>query len=309
VKPTDPCLILISGLNEGDYDKAIETAKTFLRTAKDDTLRAEAARVVADSLRKKKDWQRACLAYIMLRDRFAKGTDGYVRYQAMADILRASPMGVYGQAPAEEGQAKPDPGPTLDADTAVAAAMSRLAATRAEKVKFRITLIKGARTAEEVIQRFTPVAVELRQLRVLWPEMPPDIEREAVQAAGMRMAQISNPIAGSLKSKQATFETAKKANRFTIGLRKEMLRCQGVSNDMAKAEESLTAGMDLLAGTAGWPEGDQLKSDSTARRQAFEALAKAFVPPPLGGSSGGGRDTWRDPGWRDRGGMGGPGML
>jgi len=291
----------------GRYDEAIETAKTFLRTAKDSQLKAQAARVVADSLRKKKDWKRACSAYIMLRDRYKKGSDEHVKYHAMADILRASPTGVYGQAVTEDGEPNPNRGPTLDDDAAVVEAMARLAAVRAEKVKARIRFIKGAKTAQEVIERFVPVTVELHRLRVLWPAMPPDLEREAAQTAGMRMARIGGQIVANLKSKQAAFDAAKKAKRFTTGIRKEMLACRGVCNEMAQAEQSLAAGMDRLAGTAGWPEGDQLKADCTARRETYEALALAFEPPKLGGR-GSGRDRWTDPGWIDRSGWGGAGV-
>ncbi len=80
-----------SAYSAGKYDQTIELAKPFLWTARDTHLKARAARAVADSLRKKKDWNRASSAYIMLRDRFKKGSDEYVRYHAMADILRASP--------------------------------------------------------------------------------------------------------------------------------------------------------------------------------------------------------------------------
>ncbi len=266
----------------GNYDQVIAVAKTFLRTAKDNKLKAEAARVVADSLRKKKEWKRARSAYIMLCDRFQNGSDQYVKYYAVAEILRASPNGVYGQTAAEDDEANPNPGPTLDDDTAVAEALSRLAAARAEKLKLRIALIKQARTAQDVIQRFLPLVVELRQIRVLWPEMPPELERVAAQTAAMRMTEISSQILAGLKSKQAIFETAKKTKRFSSRHKKGTLRCQSVCKEMAKAEESLAAGMDRLAGTAAWPEGEQLKADSASRRETFEQLVKKFVLPKLG---------------------------
>ena len=268
----------------GNYDQVIAAATTFLRTAKDSKLKAEAARVVADSLRKKKDWKRACSAYIMFCDRLQKGSDRYVKYYAVAEILRASPNGVYGQTAAEDGEANPNPGPTLDDDTAVAEALSRLAAARADKLKFRIALIKQARSAQDVIRRFLPLVVELGQIRVLWPEMPPEVERVAAQSAAMRMAEISSQILAGLKSKQAIFETAMKTRRFSSRHKKEMIRCQGVCKDMAKAEESLTAGMDKLAGTAAWTEGEQLKANSVSRRETFEQLVKEFAPPKPSGS-------------------------
>ena len=290
-----------SAYRAGKYDAAIDAAKTFMRNAQDSNLKAEAARIVADSLRKKKDWKRACSAYIMLRDRFKKGSDAYVRYHAMADILRASPTGVYGLAVTADGEPNPNPGPTLDDDTAVSKAMARLAAARAEKLKVYIRPIKGARTAQQVIERFAPVTVKLRQLRVLWPGMPPDLEREAGQAAATRMARIGAGVVASLRTKQAAFEAAKKSKRLTSSLRKEMLRCQGMCNEMAKVEGSLAAGMDLLAGMAGWSEGRQLKADCATRRETYETLAEEFVPPKLRG--GGGRGgQWSGPGGINRGG-------
>jgi len=291
-----------SAYGAGKYDGAIDAAKTFLRNAKDSNLTAEAARIVADSLRKKKDWKRACSAYIMLRDRFKKGSDAYVGYHAMADILRASPAGVYGVAVTADGEPDPNPGPTLDDDTAVSKAMARLAAARAEKLKVHIRLIKGARTAQEVIQRFAPLTVEFRQLRVLWPDMPPDLERQTVQAAAMRMARIGAGVVATLKSKQAAFEAAEKSKRLTSSLRKEMVRCQGVCNEMAEAEGSLAAGMDLLAGMAGWSEGRQLKADCVTRRETYQTLVEEFEPPKLRGGGGGRGGQWSDPGWINRGG-------
>lgn len=291
----------------GKYDEAIAAATTFQRITKDGKLRAEAGRVVADSLRKKKDWKRACSAYIMLRDRFPKGSDEYFKYHAMAEILRASPRGVYGQAVARDSESTPNPGPTLDDDAAMAEALSRLVAARVEKMKFRMALIKGARTAQQVIQRFMPLAVELRQLRILWPEMPSDRGRVAAQAAAMRMAQISSQTVAGLESKQAAFEEAKKKKRFTSSHQQEMLRCQGICKDMAKAEESLTAGMDELADTAAWPEGEKLKADSASRRETFEQLVKKFVPPKLSGRGGSGT-RWGSPGWKGSGGAGGRGL-
>ena len=282
----------------GNYDQVIAVAKTFLRTAKDNKLKAEAARVVADSLRKKKDWKRARSAYIMLCDRLQKGSDQYVKYYAVAEILRASPNGVYGQTAGEDGEANPNPGPTLDDDTALAEALSRLAAARAEKLKFRIAMIKQARTAQYVIRRFLPLVVELRQIRVLWPEVPPELERVAAQTAAMRMTEISGQILAGLKSKQAIFETAKKTKRFTSRHKKEMLGCQSICKDMAKAEESLVAGMDRLAGTAAWPEGEQLKADSASRRETFEQLVKEFVPPKPSGSG------WGELDWLEQHGPG-----
>jgi len=50
-----------------------------------------------EALRKKGDWRRAMGAYVSLRDRFEKGCDEYVTYDAMAEILRGSPSGVYQQ--------------------------------------------------------------------------------------------------------------------------------------------------------------------------------------------------------------------
>jgi len=291
----------------GKYDAAIDAAKTFMRSAKDGNLKAEAARIVADSLRKKKDWKRACSAYVMLRDRFKKGSDAYVRYHAMADILRASPTGVYGLAVTADGEPNPNPGPTLDDDTAVSKAMARLAAARAEKLKVHIRLIKAARTAQEVVERFAPLTVELRQLRVLWPDMPADLEREAAQAAAMRVARIGAGVVATLNSKQAAFEAAEKSKRLTSSLRKEMVRCQGICNEMAKAEGSLAAGMDLLAGTAGWSEGRQLKADCATRRETYETLAEEFEPPKLRGGGGGRGDQWSNPGGINRG--GGRGMF
>lgn len=285
------------------YDEAIDAAKAYLRAAQDDGLKAEATRLVAESLRKKGDWKRAMGAYVGLRDRFEKGSDEYVTYDAMAEILRASPSGVYQQgATGAADRATSETPRTLDADDAVREAMARLAATRAEKLKPRIAALRRARAAEDLMKAFVPLAEELRQLRVLAPGQGPDLERAAAQTAAMRMAEISGQALASLKAKQAEFKASTDARRLTAAQKRDILLCKAMCDDMAKAEDTLLAGMARMPGTADWPEGDQLRTETAERRDAFQKLAKGFVVPRSGGGKG-----WGDSNWLDRGGGGGMG--
>ena len=290
----------------GKYDEAIEAAKTFVRKAKDNGAKAQATRLVADALRKKQDWKRAQGAYVKLRDCYDKGSDEYIRFDAMVDVLRAAPTGVYVPlAQASAAGTQTDAAQKNLADDAVMAeALSQLGGKRLERVKMRIPPIGRARTAQEVAKLFAAVAEELRQVRVLWPEMPPDAEREAAQAAGMRLAELGKQFASSMNGKNAALREVIAGRRFNTGQRKEMEKCQEACLEAAKAEEAFVAAMGRLSGLTAWTEGEQLKTDSAERAKAFEKLAEGLTPPP---PTGGGHGDWGDWGRAPGGGGGGGG--
>ncbi|MBM4019417.1 MAG: hypothetical protein FJ288_14030, partial [Planctomycetes bacterium] len=95
-------------LTAGEFDKAAEQAGAYLRTARDDAAKTEAMRILAEALRKKGDFRLAPAAYLRLRERFEKGSDDYVRYDGIAEVLKASPTGVY--QPPGAPPVKPAPG-------------------------------------------------------------------------------------------------------------------------------------------------------------------------------------------------------
>ncbi|MEA3367635.1 MAG: hypothetical protein U9R68_05920 [Planctomycetota bacterium] len=275
-----------AAFTSGDYDEAIALAKNFVRSAESGPLKTRAARLVANSQRKKKEWGLAQGAYLSLRDRYEKGSDEYVRAGAIAEILRASPKGVYHPlAGASGGQAAK----TLDDDAVLEEAMACLARNRAKRVELRLPRVKRTRTVQEVLQRFLPLAEEIRRLRVIWPEMSPSLERAAVQTAAMRLAPLSKKALAALREKDAYYKAILKKRGANSSRQSEMLQYKAMCENLAASEESFLGTMDQLAGTSDWPEGQTLRQESEKRRDAYVKLAEALMPPKRDdrGSSGG----------------------
>jgi hypothetical protein len=281
-----------SAYTSGDYDTVIRLAKDFVRSAESEALKTEAARLVAQSQRKKKEWDLAQGAYLSLRNRFEKGSDAFIRAEAVADILRASREGVYLPLVEAGGGEKPK---TLDHDPVLDQALACLAKTRARRLELRLPRINRARTVEEVVQRFLPMAEEIRQLRAIWPEMPPNLERAAVQKAAMRLAPLSRKTIALLKEKDAYYAAVAKKRGLNSSRRSEMLQYKAMCKNLAAAEKAFLQAMDQLPGTRDWPEGQTLRQESDKRRAEYDELALAFTPPARRDRGNRGTD-WRDGG-------------
>jgi len=286
-----------NAFTSGEYDQTITLAKDFVRNAESEPLKTRAARLVAKSQRKKKEWGLAQGAYFSLRDRYAKGSDEYVRAGAIAEILRASPEGVYHPLVTASGG---EGAKTLDDDAVLEEALACLARNRAKRVELRLPRIRRARTVQEVLQRFLPLAEEIRGLRVIWPEMSPSLERAAVQMAAMRLAPLSEKALAALRAKDAYYKAILEKRGLNSSRQSEMLQYKAMCENLAAAEESFLGATDQLAGTSDWPEGQTLRQEGEKRRDAYVKLAEALTPPKRNdrGSSGG-----YD--WRGRSGDGG----
>jgi len=285
------------------YDEAIDLAKDFVRNAKTESLKTEATHLVAQAQRKKKNWDLAQAAYMSLRGRHEKGSEPYIRTSAIIEILRASRDGLYFPLVAANGGTAEDPGPaaskTLDKDEVVEEAMACLAKNETERLRVRVPRISGARTVPDLLSRFLPVAEELHRLRVIWPDLNPSLEREAVQMTAMRLQALSRQILASMKDRETAF---KNQRRINTSQRRDMLRCRQTCEQMATAEDSFLKAVAQLGGTAGWAEGQKLCEDGAKRRDAFAELARTFGPPEKKqtGSRGGNYNWRRDS--RDSGG-------
>ena len=279
-----------AAFTSGDYDKAIGLAKDFVRNAESESLKTKAARLVAKSQRKKKEWVLAQGAYFSLRDRYEKGSDQYIRAGAVAEILRASPEGVYHPLATANGG---EGAKTLDDDALLEEAMACLARNRAKRVELRLPRIRRARTAQEVLQRFLPLAEEIRQLRVIWPEMSPSLERAAVQTAAMRLGPLSEKALAALSEKDAYYKAMLKKRGVNSSRQSEMLQYKAMCENMAAVEESFLGAMDQLAGTSDWPEGQTLRQGSDKRRDAYVKLAEALTPPKRDDRGSRGGNDWR----------------
>ncbi|MBE3070457.1 MAG: hypothetical protein IMZ66_09515 [Planctomycetes bacterium] len=296
-------------LASGKYDAVIEAGGSFIRKAHSDKAKAECNRLVAVALRKKQDWKRAMGAYLRLRDCYPRGSDEYIRYGAMGDILRASPTGVYlpSAGPKAEGAtAATATGKNLADDAVMDEALAQQGAKRLEKLKVRVQPMRRGRSSQEIIKLYAALVDELRQARALWPEMPPDVERDATQAAGQRLAEVGKQAIATMTAKSDSFQETIAGKRLSSGQRKDMGQCQEACTELAKTELAFPATMAKLPSTADWPEGDKLQADSAERMKALEELAKALTPPAQttgggdwggaagagGGGGAGGRGAW-----------------
>jgi len=261
----------------GRYDEAIALAKTFVRNAESEALKTEATRLVAVAQRKKKDWDLAQAAYLTFRDRHAKGTDAYVRANAIVEVLRASRDGVYYPL-VEQGDGRT--ARTLDDDAVLGEALACLARNRAERLQVRLAPLRRAGSVEELLKRFLPLAEDLRHVRLIWPEGSRTLDRAAIQTAAMRLEALSAPALAALKEKAAEFQALQRTRRLNTSQQSEMKRYRGMAEGMAAAEHSFLEAVHRLGGTADWPEGLKLTQEVSARRDAYAELAESLSPEP-----------------------------
>jgi uncharacterized membrane protein YgcG len=296
----------------GKFGEVLEPARALLRTTKDDAVKTGAARLIAESLRKKGDWKVAAGAYAKLAERYEKGSDDQVKATATGEVLLASPTGVYppleaaaAKAEAAAGTAAPAPSSdppaaaNLADDAYLARALACLASIRAEKLKGRVATIKKARTPQEAQAAFAALAEELRQARVLSDSLPAGPEQAAAGAAGKQLADLGQQILTTLNAKLAEFQAAIKKNALTLSQRKDMDSCQTLCTDLAKTEGSFQTTAGKLNGLSSSSDAAKLRDDSAQREVEYTKLAQAFVPPPMEN-----RDRWGG-GWG--GGWGGAG--
>jgi len=276
---------------QGKYDEAVEAAKGLLRTAKEDNTRTDAARVIAESLRKKGEWRVAAAAYLKLRDRYEKGSDNFVKNEAIAEILTASPAGLYppleaaapsgGPASASTSAATTTPAKpaaNLADDDYLARAIACLAAARLEKLKSRVSSIKKARTPQEAEAAFAPLAEEIRQAQSLASNLPGDVDQLAAKATNDRLANLGKQVVATLTTKAAEYQTVIKNHTMTLVIKKEMEGYQTLCNDLAKNEAAYRTNTDKLSNLT---DGSQLRRDSNQRETEYTRLSKKFEPPPM----------------------------
>ena len=265
----------------GNTDEAIKAARAFLKTARDENSKTEALRVIAEGLRKSGDWRGAVGAYRGLCNRFEKASDDYVRCAAIADVLAASQNGIY------KGSAKIKPAPGTQAkklsdDDALDAALTLLARSRSAKLRTKGTSVRRARTPQEVMNVFRPLAEEARQVFLLCPNMPPDDARSVGTMAAQRLAQIHIQVMTVLQKKLRSYQQKMKLREpgsFTKTQKKDVENTQQMCKEMAAAEKEFQQALAYVSGSGEWAEGDSFRIDSTERAAAYEQLAKEYVVP------------------------------
>jgi len=294
---------------QGKYAEAIEAAKVLIRTAREENTRTDAARVIAESLRKKGEWRAAAAAYLKLRDHYEKGSDNFVKNEAIGEILTASPTGVYPPLEAAAAKAAPaaepaststsatealpaKPAVNLADDDYLARAITCLAAARLEKLKNRVSSIKKARTPQEAEAVFALLAEEIRQAQSLASNLPGDVDQLAAKTTNDRLADLGKQVVATLTAKLTDYQAAIKNHSLLLTQRKEMEGYQTLCTDLAKNEAGYQTATNKLTNLA---SGSQLRSESDQREAGYTRLAKEFEPPPLpkwdgfdGGGWGGG---------------------
>ena len=293
----------------GKFDDALDAARALMRTATDDTLKTGATRLAAECLRKKGDWQAAGV-YTTLRDRFEKGSADHVKYEAIAEILHASPAGVYPPLEAAvAAKAKPAAGGdsgtispvaataapdkpavmNLSDDAYLARALACLGAARIEKLKARITAINKARTPQEAEAALAALVEECRQAKFLAGDQADAVEQAGAQAAGRKLAEFGKQVTPALTSKAAEFHVAERTSGLTMAQRKDMLDFQALCTSLAGCEGDFQGVIRKVAGLDAGTDGAELRSGSARRQAEYARLARAFEPPNEGDRRLGGR--------------------
>jgi len=288
-------------LAAGKFDELTLEAITFLRGTHGEQAKTDTMWLLAESRRKKADWAPAQEAYLKLQARFDKQDDLYLKYDAIVQILKASPKGVWTSPGTPPTTAQPTP--TLADDAVLAKALTHMADTRAERLKLRIPPLKRARSPKDVAALFAPLAEGFRQARVLSEAMSAEPERAAARTAGIRMAGLGATAIASLKAKVSAYQAAYRSGKLTLKQRGEIETYRRLCTELAQAEASFQKGLHKLGGLSGLSEGERLKSDSIERQRAYERLAEAFQAPRVDGWGRGGFD--RGPGGGFDGGRGG----
>lgn len=274
----------------GNVDEALQEAKAFILKTKDEKAKTEAMRVVAECYRKKSDWKQALLAYQQLRDRFKKGADDYAKYDAIWEVMKGSPAGLFQPqgggvtpAPAPTGSdptSAPAARKTVADDEGLSEALGRVAQFRSTRLKPRAAVIRRARSPQEVVSAFTPAAEDARQILLIGPDVSPDGPRELVAAAGTRLRDIGKQVEMTLRNKlqkyQAKFENP---FSFTNIEEKDVANTCTECKAMAEAEKNFQEAMFGLGGKGDWPDGETFRKESSDRRATYEQLAREFVVP------------------------------
>ena len=266
----------------GEFDKVIEGAKILLANTQGEAAKNAAMRLTADAFRKKSDWRQTLAAYQKLRERYKDGSDDWVRTDAIVEIFKASPTGVYQPAGAPVPKAAAgDPPRTLADDAALEEALARLAGFRAKGLKSRVTTVRRGRSPQEVAVAFKPLAETARQLFVISKDAPADSAHEVAAAAGGRLKELGDPMIAQLQTKRERLAPKIEAPwNLTNQDKADMNATVAVCKEMGAAEASYQASLMLMGN---WPDGADLRTQSSVRQAAYEQMAVKLKPPDYRG--------------------------
>jgi hypothetical protein len=263
-------------LKDGKFDEAADGATKLLATTHDDGVKTTASKVLAESLRKKGEWGRASGAYTKLRDCCGKTTDEWYLNDAIAEILRASPNGIY------SGTALPAPADpaakTLSDDGTLKDAEVRLASLRMKALKPRAAAVRAARAPVDVMAALKPLMDEVRRIRTLSDAAAPEVPKELVAAAGARLAEVAAQVVPNLKAKYQVVRL--KADRpwsYNNVEKKDILDTHAMCAAMADSEKAFQDCVDTAGDKNTAEDLKKLASASADRQQTYEQLSQQFI--------------------------------
>jgi hypothetical protein len=258
---------------EGKYAEAVEAARPFAASVKDKGVKAEATGLLATALRRNGDWALAAKAYKDLAGLVEKGSEAQIRAEATAEVLAASPGGVYPPLKKEGVAEEPR---TLGHDDVVTDALALVGEARAKKLGAKASALKRSAAPADVVAALEEMAAGYREARVLAPQMGYEAEREAVRAAAERLESLSNEAMPKLREKlSALGQAAASQGGLNSGQQKE---AQDYGDLCVKSGESEDKFREVMkdVGGAGWPERVKLGLASMGRNREYGVLALGF---------------------------------
>jgi len=262
-------------LTTGEYDKAIEEARSLQNSSPDETVKTEAQRMMADALRKKGQWKDATVVYGRVRDRYPKGSDDYLKYQTIAEILRTSPTGTYRAAAPDSTGGDP---PTLADDAHLTEALRHQAGFLVKRVLLRASVLRRAKTPREVMILFADVVEGFRKARVLDPNMAAKDERETAQAAGTRLQELAGTMVPQLRVKAAKIRGKRQSPWSYTNVEKEDIqKCNALVKEFASVEGQFQGLLGKVGGSGEWAEGDALRTQSSDRAATYQSFEDDFI--------------------------------
>jgi len=262
-------------LTAGEYDKAIEEARSLQNSSPDETVKTEAQRMMADALRKKGQWKDATVAYGRVRDRYTKSSDDYLKYQTIAEILRTSPTGTYRAAAPDSAGGDP---PTLADDAHLTEALRHQAGLLVKKVLLRTSVLRRTRTPREVVNLFADLVEGFRQAVVLDPNLAAKDERETAQAAGTRLQELANTMVPQLRGKAAKIRGKRQSPWSYTNVEKEDIqKCNALVKEFASVEGQFQGLLGKVGGSGEWAEGDALRTQSSDRAATYQSFEDDFI--------------------------------
>jgi len=245
----------------GKFGEVVEPARALLRTTKDDAVKTGAARLFAESLRKKGDWKGAAAAYAKLAERYEKGSDDQVKATATGEVLLTSPAGIY---------------PPLEA----AAAKVEAAAGTAAPVAGTAAPVAG--TAAPAAGTVAPAQGPAAPAAGTTAPAPSSVQPAAANLAddaylARALACLASIRAEKLKGRVATIKKARtpqEAQAAFAALAEELRQARVLSDSLPAEPEQAAAG---AAGKQLADLGKQVVTALTAKSDEFKAAIRALA--------------------------------